>query len=338
VTSRRAALATSLDLGVAAMLLAGCLARAPTLQASPPATSPEARTPTTALSATPPAPTAGNPPTPTPNGWFSGIDTLLPPECWERDEAVHPSVYENLGFASGACKLPTLSPDGSHLAYVLAVRAGDPGSWLYQEVRIVEPGQASPVDVYRAVYYTIHGLMWSADGRLVITDAQIEGGGGDTVIFDPNARQIVRTVPGLARERRWNSQSTAFYTMLYDGIYGPICANRISGYDFVHDVLVPDLQFASEDAEVLRVIGSPVWTPDGNELWVVVRPGRRDPASGEYVYGPASIVAIDVSDTAPRQVTLFSDPSLDYSLEPLPGGGYEASASPHRQRTCEELP
>ena len=227
------------------------------------------------------------------------------------------------------------------MSRILIVGAGlsglTAGICLARDGYEVETGQFSPIEVYKSEKYTIFNLSWSADGRLVIVDAPIEGSFAETVIYDPQRKQIAQSLPGMITESNWNSQRTAFYVINYFGDYGPICATTISGYNFIHDVRFPNLEFSSEDWNFYRTIDDPTWTLDGFQLLTTVKLDKGDLLNYDVSYGPASILALDITESITRQIVLYSDPTLDYFLTLLPDGNYKVSALPYAPVDCFEL-
>lgn len=338
----------SLGLGIVALFLAGCGSAISVSSPDPSSTpqplisiltpalpiTPTIKIPSPTSSANQVIPANSYASSPTPDGWFAGIDSFLPLECNERDK-ISSAFLDRFRFTIGRCKLLSISPDGSYIAYVLAENVSEAGSnpRFSQVVKTIQVGKSTPDEAYHLELYTIFSLVWKANNRLVIVDSPIEGQFGYTVIYDPGEERILQTVYGRAWDYNWNPQRTAFYTILGDNDYGPECRNFLSGYDFVHDRVLPDLVF-SGDIKYFKVVGSPAWTSSGLQLWVVVRLGQGETATLDSVYGPASVVAIDISGKVPKQVTLYSDPNLDFSLDILPDGSFQVSSLPYSSTTC----
>ncbi len=275
------------------------------------------------------------------------IASLLGTKCMRFDETVHNqfiSLYGDKG-----CKLPVLSPDGKHLAYVTLIRQ-EKGTSIYfvDAVKIIKVGtNENDKEVYIAHSMDYIGaLEWSMTGQLIIWEYVWEGPGVIS-IYDPVKDMIlVRARTGKGDDLHWNLQKSAFYTT-HRGEYGAdVCVKEIGGYDFLSDKPFPDLYkvfnieeskndpFEIPHGERDNLYIEPFsWSQDGKQLWLTITPlyWNGDQAY-EYKVGPRQAGVLEFSATRIAYKSLATNPFFNYSFDGYPDP--KILSNSYRPQTC----
>lgn len=261
----------------------------------------------------------------------------LPPECESPTHGIVEHTYSRMGYEGSACRLATISPDGSTLAYLTLepLGPGDPPRDVQEVVKLKRDGY--PVaEIYRSVLYHIHSMAWSSDSRLAFSDGPIEGSLGTTLIYDPGSGGITHRLRGVLRERGWSPDSSAFYLVLPLGIYGPICDYEFSGFDFRSDRPFPDVKANLAQKDGLVVEGAPQWTEGGRALLLVVRRSRWDETQEDFLLGPSAVLRVRTGAGGPTVEILHEDPGVDYALEVEGSEKVEILSQPYQPLYCRE--
>jgi hypothetical protein len=268
------------------------------------------------------------------------VQPALPDECDEFNRSIPPHMYRLLNFEDSPCKLVTLSPDGSMLAYVTLETIGfnldEQGMPSFETVKVVRNGYKS-AEIYQKTLYTIVSLDWSHNGKLVILDAPIEGGLAWTVIYDPDAGGITQRFRGFISENCWNQSKTAFYLIMHPVHHGPACEGYFSGYDFEGRNPLPDINQELNYSGKIYFEPSHFWTEDGKALLLNIRKLTWDYDKSDYILGPAMLIKVNMIDDDPPVEILQADPSLDYILHNTEDGSYEIIEGEYEARYCYDF-
>jgi hypothetical protein len=268
------------------------------------------------------------------------IQPTLPDECDEYNPSIPLYVYNLQNFVDSPCKLVTLSPDGSMLAYVTLETIGfnldERGVPSFETVKVVRNGYES-AEVYQKTLHVIFSLDWSYDGKLVILDAPIEGGLAWTVIYDPDAGGITQRFRGLFSDDSWNQSKTVFYLIMHPVHHGPVCEGYFSGYDFEGKNPLPDLNQALNHSGKIYFEPSHFWTEDGKALLLNIRRLTWDDDESDYILGPAMLIKVSMIGDDPPVEIIQEDPSLDYILHNTEDGSYEIIEGEYEARYCYDF-
>jgi hypothetical protein len=203
-------------------------------------------------------------------------------------------------------------------------------------VTLVGPGAEKGKRIYRSEWWVVLNLSWSANGRLVIGDAPIEGAGrsGQTAVYDPDSDEIIIAIPGTFRLENWNPQRTAFFIFADRHSYGT-CSSYLAGYDFVGERPLPEISPGTT-----LIMARPFWTADGQALILNTRDlyFEVDSQSMEVPLGPAEIKGIDLTAKELSIQTVEADPVQDILVSGQKGGSYEVVRKPFEPTACSGTP
>lgn len=283
----------------------------------------------------------------TPSATFLPISTthplqsFLPEECNNENRIPAFSDRYEL-FGAGACFLPTISPDGEYIAFGAIIKTGEGDDWnkdYNQVVKVTRIDDKTTFEIYHMQVFTILGVYWSVDGRLVIVDGSTHCcRGGFTHIYDIKLNHISHSFEGNVIDRWWNPTYSAFYIKFAEGIFPPRCLSVLQGFDFQTNKSLPLIGSLSIDSKKIIITEGPYWVEDGRVLIMTIRNATSiPPIVGDYDnyrYGPAKVLMIDLRGTEPQSSLLHSNPDLDYSIEVQENGNYEIITSARESITC----
>lgn len=327
-------------------LLIPLIALALCVSACTPQVSPTVQSTETALNfstITPTVPLSTDTPTPLPTLTFTPAPTStpelgfeLPSDCINYDPSVDRAYYSD--FSNGACNNPTLSPDGSWIVYATKIPA-TPTDRIRTVVRLVPASNPSsePISIYTSKCNFIYPV-WPSSEYLVLSDVPLDVGCGYTAIYGLKEAKILAILDGSVRlENRWAADKFAFFT-LSPTIFGPTCAETLSGYDLRTLKTIPKITPVTPGMNIYVVIGRPIWMPDNRTLLATVRDGVCSQDS-EYdcSYGNSYILSVSFTGYSPKVSHPFYDSKIDYSVRQTEEGKIELFSEEFKPVTCMDI-
>lgn len=257
----------------------------------------------------------------------------FPPECVPTNSSTLQNDREWLKYENQACKLFHVSQSGKFLAYVTPLPRSDPNrTRLVDSVRILERGSREATEIYRSTHYAVSDLTWGIDDLLVVTDAQLEGGFGKTIVVDVPHKQVLEILDGEASFSAWNKTMNAF---AFVGGHNGSCERPFVGYDLVKRQKIPDVisLFPDLPAGDLVFTNKTGWSLDGRMLFVETGILHFDASKQDYVWGPTLIAAINLSETDPAFSIIRQAQAVNYMIVDA-GSQLEILERPYQEKYC----
>jgi hypothetical protein len=283
--------------------------------------------------------TAAPRPSLTPSPSPSAIPTLgfeLPSECAKIDPAIDPRIHQAYNFVYGACGYPSLSPDGSLIAFVTLVptTTTEHPNDAVPVVKLYSIASAKTSSIYQAQCAFLKPR-WAPTGHLVITDFPPDVGCGYTAIYDPVQGKTLAVLDGVAYEQDWSDDQSAFF-VLRTGGYGPTCDDSLSIFDLSSGTQLPPLKPTTPDTKIYAVVGQPIWMPDTKTLLVTLRDGICS-SEADCEYRNSYVVAYARVGSTIKGSYLFDDPAIDYSFHRTVQGTVEFRSASSKPMSCYDI-
>jgi hypothetical protein len=269
----------------------------------------------------------------------NGSDFELPPDCSIYDSSIDLTYYHDL--SDGACDHPSLSPDGSFIAFASLTKAHSESGLerIVQEAKLFSKSLSQSYSIYASKCGILYPE-WTPAGFLVISDFPQDVGCGYTVVFDTTKNEIITTLEGAVRKSQrnyWSADKNSFFTLSPD-LFGPECSETLSGFDLISNKPVPVIVPITPNTSLYVVIGNPTWTQDNNNLFAVIRDGNcLDEEKYECTYSNSYIVSIDFVGATPKISYPYYDPEIDYSFTKSQNGNLEINSTPAKTINCWDV-